>query len=148
LVPTGFAPQSLRAITYASWLAKQMGASMALLHVVTDSTGTHDEARLRSERLERLRATVSAGQPGRLHPEFLIEFGSVSEKVLETAVRWRADLVVLGVHGVEREAPDSETTMAKASEIVRSAFCPLLTTRLLHENANCVVEADSGAASA
>jgi len=148
LVPTGFAPQSLYAITYASWLAKQTCSSLALLHVVTGSTGAHNKERLRSERLERLRATVSAGQHGQLHPECLIEFGSVSEKVLETAVRWRADLVVLGVHRVEREAPDSETTMAKASEIVRGAFCPVLTTRLLHENANCAVKNDSGAASA
>lgn len=148
LVPTGFAPQSLYAITYASWLAKQMSSSMALLHVVTDPTGARDEERLRRERLERLRATVSAGQRGRLDPEFLIEFGSVSEKVLETAVRWRADLVVLGVHGVEREAPDSEATMAKASEIVRRAFCPVLTTGLLHENANSAVKTDGGAASA
>lgn len=149
LVPTGFAPQSLYAITYASWLAKQMCSSIALLHVVTDPTAAHDEERLRRERLERLGATVSAGQRGRLHPELLIEFGSVSEKVLETAIRWRADLVVLGVHGVEREAPDSEATMAKASEIVRRAFCPVLTTRLLHENANSAVKkTDSGTASA
>ena len=148
LVPTGFAPQSLYAITYASWLAKQTSSSMALLHVITDPTGAHDEERLRSERLERLRATVSAGQPGQPRPEFLVEFGSVSEKVLETAERWRADLVVLGVHSVERNTPDSEATMAKASEIVRGAFCPVLTTRLLHENANCVVETNSGAATA
>jgi nucleotide-binding universal stress UspA family protein len=148
LVPTGFAPQSLNAITYASWLAKRMCSSIALLHVVTDPTGAHDEERLRSEHLERLRATVSAGQHGQLHPEFLIEFGSVSEKVLEAASRWKADLVVLGVHGVEKEAPNAETTMAKASEIVRRASCPVLTTRLLHENAYSAAKTDSGAASA
>ncbi len=133
LVPTGFAPQSLYAVAYSSWLAERLKASMALLHVVTDRPPAHEEERVRSERLERMRATVSVEQHGRLQPEFLVEFGSVTEKILDTAARWKADLIVLGVHNVD-EAPISDTTWAKASEILRSASCPVLTVRLPHED--------------
>ena len=148
LVPTGFAPQSLNAIAYASWLTKQMCSSMALLHVVTDATEAHDEERLRNERLERLWATIAVGQYQELRPEFLIEFGSVTEKVLEAASRWKADLIVLGVHSVEIAAPNAETTMEKAASIVRRASCPVLTTRLPHKNVYSAASTDESAASA
>lgn len=146
LIPTGFAPQSRFAIKYGSWLAERLRPSLALLHVVTDQVEERNRERLRNERLERLRAAVAA-KPEEVQPEFLIEFGTISEKVLETSIRWKADLVVLGVHGGD-EAPDSETTMTKATEIVRLATCPVLTTRLSQERACRVVSSDSGVASA
>jgi nucleotide-binding universal stress UspA family protein len=61
-------------------------------------------------------------------PVLFVEFGSAAEKILETAARWKANLIVLGLRHVE-EASRGETTWAKAYEIVCKASCPVLTVR-------------------
>jgi nucleotide-binding universal stress UspA family protein len=128
LVPTGFAPQSLYAVGCASWLAAKQGSQMALLTVVTDmpDASPQEQKRVRDERLEHLRTSVP--DPEQLHvaPEFMVEFGSATEKILETAKRWNPDLIVLGVHPVTQA---SQKSWAKAYEIVRKAPCPVLTVR-------------------
>jgi nucleotide-binding universal stress UspA family protein len=128
LVPTGFAPQSLYAVKYALWLAQELQSPLALLHVVTDLPGTQDKEQIRSERMARLRALIPSGEHLPSPPESVVEFGKVSEKILETATRWNPDLIVLGLHHIE-EASRTETTWAKAYEIVCSASCPVLTVR-------------------
>jgi nucleotide-binding universal stress UspA family protein len=128
LVPTGFAPQSLYAVKYALWLAQELQSSLALLHVVTDRPGTQDQERIWSERTARLRALIPSGEHLPSPPESVVEFGEVSEKILETATRWNPNLIVLGLHHIE-EASRTETTWAKAYEIVCSANCPVLTVR-------------------
>jgi nucleotide-binding universal stress UspA family protein len=128
LVPTGFAPQSLYAVKYALWLAQELRSSLALLHVVTDRPGTQDQERIRSERMARLRALIPPGEHLPSPPESVVEFGEVTEKILETATRWDPNLIVLGLHHIE-EASRTETTWAKAYQIVCSASCPVLTVR-------------------
>jgi hypothetical protein len=61
-------------------------------------------------------------------PVFFVEFGSAAEKILQTAATWKANLIVLGLRHVE-EVSRSETTWAKAYEIVCQASCPVLTVR-------------------
>jgi nucleotide-binding universal stress UspA family protein len=128
LVPTGFAPQSLYAVRYALWLAQELRSSIALLHVVTDLASREDQERIRSERIARLRALIPPDKPLPSHPECIVEFGAVPEKVLETAANWGPNLIVLGLHRLE-EAPRTETTWAKAYKIVCEARCPVLTIR-------------------
>jgi nucleotide-binding universal stress UspA family protein len=127
LVPTGFAPQSLNAVGYALWLAQELHSSLALLHVVTDPS-TQDQERIRSERLARLHALIRSDEQLPSWPEFFVEFGSAPEKILETAARWNPNLIVLGLHHID-EALRTETTWAKAYEIVCKANCPVLTVR-------------------
>jgi nucleotide-binding universal stress UspA family protein len=131
LVPTGFAPQSVFAAAYASWLAERLQSSLALLHVVADVPPGQDAERLKSERLERLREMAFIEQHNRVQPELMVEFGPVTERVLDIAARWKADLIVLGVHSISsKDSLQAEATWAKASEIVHSASCPVLTVRL------------------
>jgi nucleotide-binding universal stress UspA family protein len=126
LVPTGFAPQSLYAVAYGSWLAERVQSSLALLHVSVGGGSPQDAERVKQERLEHLRVIASKQQHGRPEAELMVEFGSVTERILETAARWKADLIILGVHSAE-SASHGETTWSKAMEIVRSALCPVLT---------------------
>lgn len=49
-----------------------------------------------------------------------------SAQILGTAARWNPNLIVLGLHHID-EALRTETTWAKAYEIVYKASCPVLT---------------------
>jgi len=129
LAPTGFAPQSLRAVQYAVALARDLHSSLALLHVVTD-VGESATAAGRKERQARLRALVPDNIDLISPPHFFVEFGSVSEKILSTASNWNANLIVLGLRHVD-ESARGENTWAKAYDIVRRAICPVMTIRLL-----------------
>ena len=126
LVPTGFAPQSLYAVAYGSWLAEQLQSSLALVHVAVGAASPQDAERVRSERLERLREIASKEQHGGGKAELMVEFGSVTGRILDAAARWKAELIVLGVHSVESDL-HGEATWSKAMEIMRSALCPVLT---------------------
>ena len=126
LVPTGFAPQSLYAVVYGSWLAEQLQSSLALVHVAVSAASPQDAERVKRERLERLREIASKEQHGRGKAEMMVEFGSVTERILDAAARWKAELIVLGVHSAESDL-HGETTWSKAMDIMRSAPCPVLT---------------------
>jgi nucleotide-binding universal stress UspA family protein len=129
LVPTGFAPHSLYAVEYGLWLAQELrSSSLALLHVVTDRPTAQDQERIRKERLERLHAVISTDETLPSRPECFVEFGSIPERILETAARWNPNLIVLGLHHID-EASRTETTWARAYEIVCKAGCPVLTVR-------------------
>jgi nucleotide-binding universal stress UspA family protein len=78
--------------------------------------------------MARLHALISSDRHLPWPPEFFVEFGSAPEKILETAARWNPNLIVLGLHHIE-EASRTETTWAKAYEIVSNASCPVLTVR-------------------
>lgn len=125
LVPTGFAPQSLHAVSYALGLARELRSTLALLNVVT-RPDIHEQEGTRNERMTRLRELIPAGE--KIPTEFFVEFGSVTEKILETAARWNANLIALGLHRIEG-VKKTETTWAKAYEIVCQAGCPVLTVR-------------------
>jgi nucleotide-binding universal stress UspA family protein len=130
LTATGFAPHSVLAVRYALRLAQDLHSCLALLHVVTDPSRVSGEAKdgTREERLARLRTLISSDVRLPSEPVLFVEFGSAAEKILETAARWKANLIVLGLRHVE-EASRGETTWAKAYEIVCKASCPVLTVR-------------------
>jgi nucleotide-binding universal stress UspA family protein len=130
LTATGFAPHSVLAVRYAMGLAQDLHSFLALLNVITGGSELSDDGRnrARDERLARLRTLVPTDTHLPSKPLFLIEFGSVPEKILETAAGWKANLIVLGLHHVQR-ASRGEATWAKAYEIVCKASCPVLTVR-------------------
>jgi nucleotide-binding universal stress UspA family protein len=129
LVPTGFAHQSLYAVHYAVWLAEQLQSVLAVLHVVTDvgQLPPQEQERIRNERSKRLRALIPEEARLPSAPEFLVEFGAATERILEAAAAWGPNLIVLGLRPVE--AAREETTQTKAYEIVCKAACPVLTMR-------------------
>jgi len=129
LVPTGFAHQSLFAVRYATWLSEQLQSSLAVVHVVTDAErlAAEEQQRIRSERLKRLRALIAEDASLPAAPEFLVELGGATSKILETSAAWKPNLIVLGLRPLGRSR--GETAQAKAYEIVCKASCPVLTVR-------------------
>jgi nucleotide-binding universal stress UspA family protein len=130
LVPTGFAAQSVYAVKYAVWLAQELRSHLAVLHVVTDAPkpAAEEHRKITDERLARLRALIPSDTHLASLPEFFVTFGDATGQILETADTWNANLLVLGLHQI-RETTRTESTWAKAHEIVSSTSCPVLTVR-------------------
>lgn len=130
LASTGFAAHSVFGVRYAIGLAKNLHASIALLHVVTVAVELSEDAksRLTTERIGKLRSLIPTNVTLASEPLLLIEFGPAPEKLLETAAVWKANLIVLGLRRVQEASP-GKATWATAYEIVSRANCPVLTVR-------------------
>jgi nucleotide-binding universal stress UspA family protein len=112
LVPVDGSPTSLRGLQEAIRLAKDQGAGLRLVHVVDEFlmdspyAPTFDyQAFLTAMRtagnsiLEKMMAI--AREQGLQVDSELVETigGRASDKIIEAATRWPADLIVMGTHG-------------------------------------------------
>ena len=135
LFATDFGPASLRGLPQAIAAANQFGAKLAFLSIVpaapssTDKalTDWQEDARMRT--LQRL--TELADNAGLdLKPELYAEFESgrpVSEKILETADKLRADLIIMGLHDSAHIGIISHVDLATTYDVVCQASSPVLT---------------------
>lgn len=140
LVPVDFSPHSDRALRYAASLARRLGASLELLHVVEDpfATGAWSsevyvpnvtelldsmiaDAR---RRLEDLKDIVA---PEGVPISTVVLKGRPAPTILEHAKNGQFDLVVMGTHGRTGLAHLLMGSVAEA--VVRRAPCPVLTLR-------------------
>ena len=142
LLATDFAPASLNALPYACSLATESKGALTLLHVLTQVPvlDVHPYWYLGSEvaegletakrnALEGLKRLIPPGAKLPSEPELLVEFGSVSHEILETAARCRADLIVMGVNRAVSVRVSTHLPWATAQEVVCHATCPVLTVR-------------------
>jgi nucleotide-binding universal stress UspA family protein len=129
LAPTGFAAHSLSAVQYAIGLALDLHSHLGLLNVVTNGKGEGEDGKdITAERVARLRGLIPSDVHTASEPLFFVEFGSAPEAILETAARWKANLIVLGLRHLHQKS-GSEPMWAKAYEIISKATCPVLTVR-------------------
>ena len=132
LFATDFSSHSRAALPYALSLAQENQARLTLLHVLP-----HDGRRSSSLKqtdmaadLSKLKELVPEGTDNWCSAETLVETGDPSSRILEMAVRQRADLIVLGVRG-PAEALGAATHLGRAitHKIVAHAPCAVLTVR-------------------
>lgn len=136
LVPVDFSPGALHALNFAVSLARSLGASVILAHVMDSIyvSGRFDSRRLRSLRAEaheeskRLLADLARHHvrphvPVRRH---LLK-GTPSAKIVETASRTGADLIVMGSEG--RSGIKRLLVGSVAESVIRHARCPVLVVR-------------------
>jgi nucleotide-binding universal stress UspA family protein len=132
LYATDFGPASLAAAPVAISLAEENQSRLTLLHVI-EGHGAH-EAKDREEfgetSEEKLRALVPVDAGFWCAPHFLVEQELPKEKILETARRTNADLIVLGAR-IPEGVPGASThlSIATVHHIVANAGCPVLTVR-------------------
>jgi nucleotide-binding universal stress UspA family protein len=105
---------------------------LTLLHVIEDpKVGdlVHSTELLKSSD-HLLRKLMPAESELWCVPEYLVEQGLAADKILEVAVRCRAELIVLGVRQPSG-FPGAATHLpiATAHKIVSRAACPVLTVR-------------------
>ena len=127
---TNFGEASPAAAAYAVALAQEYQAHLTLLHVIErpktgDLVHPHE---LEAATIERLRSLVVQEAELWCEPRAVVLQGSPAERILETAEKQGADLIVMGVRegkGVVRAThlPDV------VHQVVSHAVCPVLTIR-------------------
>lgn len=126
LYATNFRPNSLAAAPYAFSLARENGAKLTMLHVVTQAAASaQDTQRVTDHCKDCLQEIVPGDFPQ--DPELVVEFGAPAETILKVAEEKNADLIVIGVRPVEDEA--EHLPPPKAYRLVCSSRCPVLTVR-------------------
>ena len=135
LFATDFGPASLHGLPQAIAAADQFGAKLAFLNLVPSAPSHSDDglrncqADARMRTLQRL--TELADNAGLdLRPELYAEFKSgrpVSEKILETAERLSADLIIMGLHHSAHTGVPSHLNWTTAYDVVCHASTPVLT---------------------
>jgi nucleotide-binding universal stress UspA family protein len=135
LFATDFGHASLQGLSQAIAAANQFEAKLAFLSVIPGApsstekalTDWQENARMRT--LQRLAELADdAGLDTR--PQLYAEFKSgtpVSEKILETADRLRADLIILGLHDSGHAGIVSHLDLATTYDVICQAGSPVLT---------------------
>ena len=135
LFATDFGHASLQGLPQAIAAANQFGAKLAFLSIIPTTSSITDEALTdwqedaRMRTLQRL--TELADNAGLdLKPELYAEFESgrpVSEKILETADKLRANLIITGLHNSAYTGIISHLDLATTYDVVCQASSPVLT---------------------
>ena len=140
LVATDFSPASGAALAFAKTLAGRFGASLHLLHVLEDPYVTGAFAAeiyappppgLRESWLRSAEGTmamlVTEADTTAFNITTDVVFGPIARTIVERAAQVGADLIVMGTHG--RGAVAHLLMGSVAERVVRTAGCPVLTTR-------------------
>ena len=141
LFATDFSEPSLHALPYAMSSANHFETKLVLLHVVPpvpmpegfhwytadDLMRMRENARMAS--LRRLEELVSQSSKLAVKPEFIVDFGLPSEKILQAADALKVDAIILGLHRSTHIDAKSHMPWATAYEVVCGAGCSVLTVR-------------------
>ena len=135
LFATDFGPASLHGLPQAVAAANQFGAKLAFLSIVP-AAPSHAAEGLRNWQADayiraQQRLTELADDAGLdLRPELYAEFGSqrpVSDKIIETANKLRADLIIMGLHDSAYTEVITHLDLATTYDVVCQASSPVLT---------------------
>ncbi len=137
LMATDFGPESHVALRSCAALARQLGASIHLLHVATDPMTSLSAPELYGIDWTQLRddivahARESLGALTASLPDVLIRtevaVGSPAEAITNRATDLGADLIVVGTHA--REGVSHLLIGSVAERVIRLATCPVMTVR-------------------
>jgi nucleotide-binding universal stress UspA family protein len=133
LFATDFNEVSNTAAAYAASLAQENGSRLILLHVLpAPKLGKANKPTALSvaEALHRVEDLLPQDAGLWCRPEPMVVHGEPGEQILATADRCGADLIVLGVRGMDMLAEiATRVERATAYEVVAQAHCPVLTVR-------------------
>jgi nucleotide-binding universal stress UspA family protein len=155
LIPTDFSGPSDAALQYARTVATKFGGTLHLLHVIEDPyraayatevyvpevTGLRDD--LVADAKVRLQALLSQADVSRLGATADATIGTPAWTIVEYATGHDIDLIVMGTHG---RGGVSHLLMGSVAErVVRTAPCPVLTTRGEFAEPNAATTRDEAA---
>ena len=126
-------PKPLRQEGRAIAAADQFGATLAFLSIISARSSDDDPRNWQGDphrrTFERLTQLAANAGPN-LRPELYVEFesgGRVSEKILETAEKLEADLIIMGLHESSCTGVISHLDLATTYEVICDANSPVLT---------------------
>jgi nucleotide-binding universal stress UspA family protein len=138
LVPVDFSPHSDRAVSYATGLATQLGASIELLHVVEDPflagawnpeiyipDVTQILTALSDDAESRLAITKAGIRAQGIKASSIVRQGAPASTIVEHAGAGHFDVIVMGTHG--RTGLAHALLGSVAERVLRHASCPVLT---------------------
>lgn len=133
LFATDLLENSRLALDYAVAFADHFNASITMLHVVQLSSAAqaaeleiHRASVSRRSAEERLNVLASGVRRLGINVETEVVDGLTCEAILRGVVRHKADLLVLGVHGIHRGV-EHLLIGSNTEKIMLSATCPILT---------------------
>lgn len=135
LAPVDFSDRSLDALEYAVQVAKQLKATVTILHVLEPVTYGLDLTLIHTSERERTRARLEAELDALVHAVALegltvhraIRGGTPADSLLHFIDENRCDLVVMGTHG--RRGLSHLVNGSVAEAVLRRAPCPVLTVK-------------------
>ena len=133
LFATDFNSVSSAAASYAVSLAQENQSRLVLLHVLPApkaGKGNKSVELSVAEALHRVEDLLPSDAKLWCRPEPVVEHGQASAQILATAERCGADLIVLGVRGMNTlSGLVTRVERATAYEVIAHAPCPVLTVR-------------------
>jgi len=139
LLPTDFSASSTRAAEYAGVLAKSLGASVHLVHVLEEPFATQGAWEFQPPNTPRPGDELYEDRRARLAPiaEMLqrqiaqvtqeVRTGTPTDAIVAAAVDYGADLIVMATHG--RSGLPHLLLGSVAEQVIRHARCPVLAVR-------------------
>lgn len=145
LVPTDFSECSASAYTYAAMLAEKTKATIYLLHILdipvpsqaTANGGeTTADTHFMMQMMKLTRSRMSKIRNGKTFKNAdvkeVIEVGSIQEKIFSAAKKYKADILIMGTHGVNGLRPAFIGT--NAEKVVRDVQIPVLSIKHIAKN--------------
>ncbi len=130
LHPTDFSERSEHAFHLACSLARDHGARVVLLHVVSIPVAAYEGVVLPppiEEATEDAKRRLSQMKPAGIPVEHRVAEGDAAEMILRVAEEVHANLIVMGTHG--RTGLSRLLMGSVAEQVVRRAPCPVLTMK-------------------
>ena len=126
LAPTDFSELSVRGVRYACELAKDVGAEVTILNVVTvDESGINKrEMGEHKQRLDEFVAKNVADVIANLRISKLVDAGQAYVAIIDCAENERIDLIVMSSHG--RSGLSRMLIGSVTDKVLRGAACPVL----------------------
>lgn len=128
---TNFGEGSPAAAAYAVALAQEYQAQLTLLHVI-EHPKTGELVRpheLEAAALDRLRGLIPPDAELWCEPRTIVLEGAPADRILQTAEKENADLIVMGVREAKGVLRATHLPGAVAHQVVSHATCPVLTVR-------------------
>lgn len=135
LAPVDFSDCSLNALEYAVQIAKQLKATVTILHVLEPVSYGLDLTLIHTSEREHARAQLDAELDALVHAialegltvDRIIRGGTPADSLLRFIKEHRCDLVVMGTHG--RRGLSHLVNGSVAEAVLRHAPCPVLTVK-------------------
>lgn len=139
LIATDDSECSKKALQHGHYLAQQMGASVALVHVIEPASPTNygadplmgqqpliipETTEIQEENSRSMLDEIS-GQFTDVKEVFTFSrIGTPKQEILTLAGEWAADLIIMGTHG--RTGFDHFISGSVSESVIRKANCPVL----------------------
>jgi nucleotide-binding universal stress UspA family protein len=121
---TNFTTGSMIVAPVAVGLAEQFRAQLTLMHVIEQYADWDTRPGPIEDGVQKLQALVPKDASLAYPPEIMVEFGTASECILDTAAERDADLIVLGARPADGATHLPWSTVHR---VVAHAACPVLT---------------------